>query len=410
MSVLASLDCYRPTRGLKRWITGAVLNALPTVFGLLRRWKPIVGLGGMWLVTRYDDVLEAFTADRAFGVPYAGNLAVITGGEPFFLGLPNSPQYHAQLDAMRAVFLAADLARLGEAAEARAAALVAAAPGRIDVVDLIRRVTFGIFGDYLGIPEPANGRLDVWSSRLFEYQFTGSPADKPWTAEAAEIAAAFRAHIDAAIATRKSAGGGEDDVLGRCLARAAAGEVGYSDIEIRTALLCMIVGGPPQPPMVVPQAIEQLLRRPSWLAAAGEAARAGDDRRLHDIVYEAMRFDPLAPGLKRLVIEDYTVARGTPHEKTVPRGKTLIVAFASAMMDERRVPDPAHFDPNRRPHEYVHFGHGMHECFGRMINDATLHRMVKPLLARPGLRRVPGGAGHLVKNGPFSESLGVVLD
>jgi hypothetical protein len=40
-----------------------------------------------------------------------------------------------------------------------------------------------------------------------------------------------------------------------------------------------IVGGPPQPPMVVPQAMEQLLQRPKVLAEAQAAARADDDDR-----------------------------------------------------------------------------------------------------------------------------------
>jgi len=52
----------------------------------------------------------------------------------------------------------------------------------------------------------------------------------------------------------------------------------------------------------------------------------------------------------------------------------------------------------------------LHECFGRHINRATLHLMLKPLLKRANLRRAPGKAGRLVKNGPFAESLTVAFD
>ena len=123
------------------------------------------------------------------------------------------------------------------------------------------------------------------------------------------------------------------------------GRTGYSDVEIRTALLCMVVGGPPQPPMVVPQAMEQLLRRPDALADAHKAAVAGNDARLHDIVIEAMRFDPLAPGLPRIALNDWTVARGTRRATTIPKGATVLAAFASAMMDERRLPNRAASSP-----------------------------------------------------------------
>ncbi len=400
---MSAVDATTPYRATS---TGAVVNALvglaPAVFAVLRRAWPLIGTDKLRLVTRYDDVLEVFAADHAFGVPYHANLDIITDGQPFFLGMGDTPDYEAQVGRWRALIRADDLAPLGEAAEVRAATIVAASGGRVEVVDLVRQVAFGLYGDFFGIPDPAPGRLAIWGSRLFEFQFTGSPDDAAWAAEAREIGTALRAHIDAVIAARRS-GPAKDDVLGRALA------AGYDPVEIRTVLLCMIVGGPPQPPMVVPNGIEQLLRRPDWLAAAGAAARANDDSRLHDILIEAMRFDPLAPFLKRNVLTDYTLASGTPRARTIRAGATVYNCFASAMRDPRRVPDPERFDPSRLPRDYVHFGHGLHECFGRMMNHATLHRMVKPLLAR-NPRRAPGAEGRLRKNLAFADRLVVTID
>jgi len=219
-----------------------------------------------------------------------------------------------------------------------------------------------------------------------------------------EIAPAFRAHIDGGIARRKAGSAAPDDVLGRCLTLQAEGADGFSDVAIRTAILCMVFGGPPQPPMVVPQAMEQLLR-PEALAAAAAGAALNDDAFLHDLVREAMRFDPLAPGLPRIALPEWTLARGTGRALTIPKGATVIAAFASAMMGDRRIPSPTRFDPGRRSNEYIHFGHGLHECLERHINSATLHMMLKPVLRRPSLRRAAGPAGHLTKNGPFAERL-----
>jgi hypothetical protein len=39
-----------------------------------------------------------------------------------------------------------------------------------------------------------------------------------------------------------------------------------------------------------------------------------------------------------------------------------------------------------------------------------LHMMLKPLLKRANLRRAPGSAGRLLKNGPFAESLTLAFD
>lgn len=408
--VLASIAVLRPgPTGLKALLMRWATAAMPFGFRLLRRFKPIPRFGKTYVATLHDDVREVFATDAAFGVPYAAKLDVIMGGEPFFLGMGDTQQYHADVAAMRRVVLPGDLPRLGARVEAMAEAIVAAAPGRIEVVDaLVRKVTFDFLGEYLGVPAPPRGDLRVWGTRLFEYQFVAS--DAPLVAEVKIIAPALRDHIQHQIETRRAAPDDRDDVLGRCLKLQAQGAPGYSDAQIRTALMGFIVGGPPQPPMVVPQAMEQLLRRPGALAGAQAAASADDDTLLAGYVIEAMRFDPLAPGLPRTVLKDWTLAQGTPHQRLIPAGATMLAAFASAMRDDRRLPNPEVFDPHRLPYEYIHFGHGLHQCFGEHINRATLHMMLKPLLRRANVRRAPGAEGKLSKQGAFAERLVVAFD
>jgi cytochrome P450 len=407
VSAPAARPVLRPgPTGIKKWMAARIGAAIPFGLGLARRFWPIPHKGTNYAVTLHDDVREVYGTDQAFMAPYKAKLDVITANQPFFLGMGDTPEYHAGLEAMRRVMRADDLPELAWRAEAQAAAIVASSGGRVEVVDqLVRKITFDMLGRYLGVPDTEAGDLPVWATRLFEFQFADLKNEKALRDEVDVFGPLLRDHIDREIARRKAQPGGEDDVLGRCLALQAAGEPGYSDVQIRTNLVCMIVGGPPQPPMVVPQAMEQLLRRPAALEAAQAAARAGDDALLHDMVLEAMRFDPLAPGLLRTAVKPWTVARGTRRATLIPEGATVFVAFASAMMDERRVPDPDRFDPHRRPHEYIHFGYGLHQCFGRHINHATLHLMLKPLLKQPQLRRAKGADGHLAKNGPFAERL-----
>ncbi|ORE91241.1 hypothetical protein ATO13_20949 [Stappia sp. 22II-S9-Z10] len=394
---------------MKAWLAARLLGQAPRAMAVLRRVRPVLKIGSTVIVTRYDDVLEVFRRDDVFDTPYKAQIDVLTGGEPFFLGMRAGPDYDAGVKAMRTVMHAGDLARLGERAETLAATAVAAHEGGLDVVDdLARRVTFELYADYLGIPRPAVGRIEVWATRLFEFQFAGSPDDHALRAEVDAIAPAFRAHIDSEITRRKSAGSnGADDVMARCLALQAEGETQFTDTFIRTHLLCMMVGGPPQPPMVIPHAMEQLLRRPTALSAAVAAARADDDERLWRIVREALRFDPLAPALPRVATADLTIACGTSRETPLAAGTKVFAAFASAMRDPRRLPSPETFDPDRLDHEYIHFGHGLHECFGRMMNEATLHRILKPLLKQPRLRRASGPSGRLSKNGVFADRLTV---
>jgi cytochrome P450 len=161
--------------------------------------------------------------------------------------------------------------------------------------------------------------------------------------------------------------------------------------------------------MVVPQALNQLLRpkRKAIAAVAARAAAEGSDghEKLRRILQEAMRFDPLAPFLQREAVREYTLAEGTWRARQVRPGYSLLVAIASAMRDGRRIADPARFDPDRPNGAYLHFGHGLHECFGRGINAALLHRLLVPLLRRPNLCRAPGPKGRLTKRGVFAERL-----
>lgn len=408
MSILDNKDPLRPMKGLGGWLTTQAFALAPTIFAILRRIKPILRLGSTVIVSRYDDVREVFNNDAVFDTPYKAHIEVLTSGEPFFLGMRDTPEYRRDLAAMRRVFTDADLPMLGERAEAMAQAIIDQADGRIEVVgELVRKVTFDLYADYIGIPQPPTGNLDVWSTRLFEFQFLGTPKDTELRAEVDVIAPALRAHIDATIAQRKASRKKKDDVLGRCLALQAGGDALYSDVFIRTSLLCMMVGGPPQVPMVTPQALEQLLRRPRALADAQTAARAGDDALLWKITREAMRFDPLAPGVQRVAVTDGVIAPGLARQTRIKPGMHVLVGFASAMMDPRRLRDPNIFNARRQDHEYIHFGHGLHECFGLFMNRATLHRILKPLLVQNNLRRAPGSAGHLRKRGLFADRLHV---
>lgn len=404
----AGQPVVRPVQGFAAKLVQFGLAHIQIPLALLRRFFPILRFKTTAVVTRYDDVKEVFATDKIFAVPYAKKLEVIMGGQPFFLGMGDTAEYRRDTAAMREVVRPEDImARLVPATLAAAERAVADANGRIEVVgDLVREVTFEVLLDYFGTPPPGAGDLKVWATRLFEFQFADGTNDPALAREVAIYAPALRTHVQGLIEARRTAAGAMvDDVLGRCLAEQAKGRPEFTDDKIRSALVGFIVGGLPQPPMVGPNALEQLLRRPDRLAEAQKAARSNDDAALHGYVFEAMRFDPLAPFLMRTVTKDYRLAKGTRHAKTLPKGTTVLVSFASAMMDERRVQDPTVFNARRPPSNYIHFGHSLHQCFGIQINNALLPAMLKPLLKRQGLARPPGADGHLRKQGVFADRL-----
>jgi cytochrome P450 len=414
MNATLTQDVLRPAPNrLKSAVTAWVIDtAVPLGLRLLRwlRWNPRVGK--IVVASRYDEVREVFLNDQAFRVPYAEKLSVIMGGQPFFLGMDDTEQYRLDTAAMRKVVQLADIAaRLAPTVEKLGEKAVTGAGGRLEVVDsLVRQITFDLYRNYFGITDPPDGDLRVWATRLFEFQFVDAGNEPALRAEVNDIAPKLRNHIQSLMDTRRASDQKVDDVLGRCLKLQKQGVPGFTDDQIRSSMMGFIVGGPPQPPMVVPQAMEQLLRRPDALAGAQQAARDNNDELLAGYVFEAMRFDPLAPFLPRVATRECTIAEGTPRAVTVPKGAQVLVAFSSAMMDERRLPEPKEFNPRRLPHEYIHFGYGLHQCFGIHMNRVLLPLMLKALLKRENLRRVPGAEGRLRKRGAFADTLYVEYD
>jgi cytochrome P450 len=407
-------DVLRPAaHGLKAAIKVWVLEHLPFAFRILRAVRPIARLGNNVVVTRYDDVREVFLNDAAFRVTYFDKLNVIMGGTPFFLSMDDTPVYRRDTDAMRKVVRISDITqRLTADVERMAQQIVAGANGSLEVVDqLARRIAFELYSGYLGVTAPPGGDLQVYVTRLFEFQFADPDNDPSLRAEVDMMAPAMRNHIQHLIDARRSAGQGPDNVLGRCVDMQAQGIDGFSDEQIRNALLAFIYGGPPQVAMGVPQALEQLLRRPDALAGAQQAARDGDDKLLAGYFFEAMRFDPIGPFVPRVATKDASIAAGTSRAAEVPKGANVYVAFSSAMMDQRKIPDPQSFDPRRPPDDYIHFGDGLHQCFGIHLNKALLPLILKPLLQRKNLRRAAGPKGKLIKRGGvFADTLFVNYD
>jgi len=409
----SSENVLRPAPGgIKGWLMAITLSTgFPLLFRLLR-WLPWNVRLGVVFATRYDEVREVFRSDAVFRVAYGKKLHVITGGEPFFLSMDDTPQYRHDTGTLRKAVrvsdiperLIPDVERLGEQLVNDA---IKDGKGQIEVVELVRRITFELYQSYLGIPDPPGTAMPAAVMRLFEFQFADDFDDPELRKEVDIVGPALRGHIDALISARKAAGVVQDDVLGRCVALQAEDPSSFTNEQMRTSLLGLMYGGPPQPPMVVPQALEQLLRRPDALKGAQQAARAGEDKLLAGYVCEAMRFDPVAPFLRRVAKQDAAIAAGTPRAVTVPKDKTVLVASSSAMMDERRVPDPMRFDSHRASDQYIHFGLDHHQCFGIHMNNALLPLMLKALLKRQNLRRAPGTRGHLSKRGPFADQLWV---
>ena len=149
--------------GIKGWVMAwGLRTGLPLFFRLLR-WLRCNRRLGVVFATRYDEVREVFLNDRAFRVPYERKLSVIMGGKPFFLSMDDTQEYRDEVAAMRKVVRFTDIAdSLIPKVESLGEKIVSEGNGQIEVVgELVRRITFELYQDYFGIPDPPGENLRV---------------------------------------------------------------------------------------------------------------------------------------------------------------------------------------------------------------------------------------------------------
>jgi cytochrome P450 len=361
---------------------------------------------GTAIVTRYEDVVEVLNRNADFEVVYEPKMRAITGGENFFLGMQDSGLYTRDVSNMRLAMRRDDVAAIVEPlARGFAEQLLDKQPNRIDVPrDLSLPVSTAIVTDYFGIANAQNDDLVAWSTLMFWYLFIDLAGDPVLERKALDAAAACRSVIDIVIADRKATSEAKDDVLGRCLVLQKANLPGMDDLGIRNNLIGLVIGAIPTISKACVQALDQLLDRPLALASAHAAARAGDDALFAAHVFEAFRFNPVNPLIYRRAARDAKIADGSLRARRIPKGTMVLAANLSAMFDPSKIEAPEAFRADRPWGDYMLWGYGMHACFGAYINRAVMPAILKPLIAKPGLRRASGDAGRIDCGGtPFPQ-------
>jgi len=395
----------------KAKLTAHVLAHPQPLFDLLRTVQPVLHIHDIAIVTRYPDVVEVLSNDDAFGVaPYNEKMQALVGD--FILGIDNTPEYERDVSILRIAAPRSDLPAMVSFVSQTADELVseaAARDGRVDVPDLTKRVPARLIGRWFGTPGPDEDKLIEWASAMFEDIFVNVTNDATIHEAALAAVGAWRPHLAGLIAARKASGEHGEDVVGRLIGMQSNADTAFTDDQIAANLIGLMTGFVPTIATATSLALDYLLDHPEALASGHAAAVADDDDAVRAVVWEAMRLAPQGPGLIRRALTDFVVAEGTMHESKIAAGTITFAATQSAMLDPSVVDDPNGFHAGRPAHDYLHFGVGLHQCFGRFANSMQIPLIAKALLKQPNLARVPGDAGKLVKTGPFPATMAVTF-
>lgn len=393
---------------LKQKIANRAGNNLPFIFSLLRFFWPILVFKKFALITRFADVQEVLSRPDAFGVTYAEKMAVITDGSNFFLGMENTPRYTQDVSNMRIVFPRDDLAdKIPSLISAKADEIVGNCTGEMEIVSELAGIVPAHFvQDYIGLKNINFEDLIEWTTTMFQYLFF-SDNPKDVDEKAGSHAAQTRKSIDHLVTSRKETASGAQDMVQRCLDLQTSGTPGMTDVDIRNNIIGIIIGLVPTTSKCVALVLDYLLDHPTQLHMAQLAARRDNDELIKKIVLETLRFNSFGAGVFRVSNEDYSVAKGTFRCKKIPKGCRILVATQSAMLDGHELKKPESFSLDRPDYQYMHFGYGMHTCFGEYLNLVQIPLILKPLLKCKNLRRAKGDAGKMKLRGPFPIRLSV---
>jgi cytochrome P450 len=196
-----------------------------------------------------------------------------------------------------------------------------------------------------------------------------------------------------------------DDLLTRLIQMQDDPDTRLDDVGIRRNINGLIIGTVDSTSKAAANALAQLLDRPVALAGAQRAAAAGDADALRGWIYDALRFDPLGLAVPRHAAAATTVGTGRG-QRRIAAGAPIWAFIFSAMFDGEVLERPGEVRPDRPAQAYLHFGWGLHTCFGGHINAVSLPALLAPLLAEPGIY----AEEPLRRDGPFPDRLVVGFD
>lgn len=166
------------------------------------------------------------------------------------------------------------------------------------------------------------------------------------------------------------------DDLVSVLVRAADEDDVFTDDELVSTLVLLIIAGHKTTANLIGNGMQALLQRPDQL----ELLRS-DPGLAASAVEEFLRFEaPVFRGTLRLALEDMEI-----HGVPVPRQAFVHLLLASANRDESAFPGADRLDITRPDNRHVAFGHGPHFCAG-----APLSRVEGSVTFPTLLRRLPG--------------------
>jgi cytochrome P450 len=401
---------------VRRWIDTEPL----LFFNELRERRPILVTPVCTLVALYDDVIEVLNMPNIFTTAlYIPKMA----GGLYFMAHDDDALHTREKSIMQAMLNRDDLPQVRTMVAKIGKELLDVAGGRMEAIGgYCRMAPATLVQQYFGLTGVDRKDLIRWSycnqANTFHNQpFDLIPGERRKELESAQEQASqeLQKYLTELVLTRwlavkaentehfllapwyllrlllrklmgKGDGKLEDNVVTRMVRTAYPDAVDFDIKRLGVNAGGLLIGAIETTSQAVSQVIQYLLDHPEWLAKAQSAAQSDNPASFDGIVWEALRFVPIATYMFRQTGSEYTIAKGTEHATTMQPGGIVLAMTQSAMFDKKAFENPEQFNPDRNWYHYFTFGYGSHECLGKYVGMVMIPEMVRQMVLRPGLK------------------------
>ena len=356
------------------------------VYAALRREHPVYALpGGGYLLTRYDDCLQAYR-DAAFSADKRVEFGAKFGASPLFEHhttslVFNDPPRHSRVRRLIAGALTPRAIAAMEVGLVRTVDGLLDRMGTLPCPDLIEdyaaAIPVEVIGNLLGVPVEEREPLRGWSLAILGAL---EPALSPEQEAAGNRAVLeFLAYLETLVAQRRAA---PLDPATDVLTRLILGEAGEEKEQLSAAELlhnCIFLlnAGHETTTNLIGNALVTFAAHPAEMARV-----LAEPSLVRGAVEEVLRYESSNQLGNRRTVADIVVGG-----VAMPAGTGVTICIGAANRDPARFAEPDQFDVGRSPNRHLAFGTGIHSCAGM-----SLARLEGAVAIGRFLARYPGYA------------------
>jgi pimeloyl-[acyl-carrier protein] synthase len=348
----------------------------------LRAEDPVHQTGlGLWVLTRYDDVMTALR-DHRFGR---------AGFEPFLEAVYGAPTESGRLQPsmlfrdppdhtrLRGLVNKAFTPRVIEAMRPRIQAIVDSLLDRVQatramdvIADLAYPLPVTVICEMLGVPVEDHANIKQWSADVARsLDVIGMAVDSEVAERGRQGRRGLGDYFRDLVGERKKAP--REDLLSLLIAAEEQGDK-LTEGELLSTCVLLFIAGHETTVNLIGNGLLALLRHPEQLALL-----KGTPSLIQGAVEELLRYDGPVDRTARITNADVELGG-----RKIPKGSMVVAAIGAANRDPAHFPDPDRLDITRADTRHIAFGFGIHFCLG-----APLARVEGQIAIGTVLRRLP---------------------